>query len=154
MSEVGIDAMKFTKSPPEMVELFEAVVPGPPAVRRSMFGFPAAFLNGNMFMGLHQDALILRLGTGAEALLKLPGARVFEPMPGRPMREYVVVPPSLYLDHDGLRKWVAQSLEYAASLKPKGKSAKKSPTAPAKSKPRNPKKAKYAGIKLNARATR
>lgn len=127
--------MKFTKSPPEMVELFEAVVPGPPAVRRSMFGYPAAFLNGNMFMGLHQDAMILRLGPGAETLLKLPGARVFEPMPGRPMREYVVIPPSLHAEHDGLRKWVAKSLEYAHTLKPKEKSAKKSLSA-AKSKPR------------------
>ena len=54
--------MKWTKSPPELVELFDEVVPSAPAVqRRQMFGYPAAFVNGNMFAGLHQSNVVLRL---------------------------------------------------------------------------------------------
>jgi TfoX/Sxy family transcriptional regulator of competence genes len=119
--------MKWQKSPPELVELFDAIVPGPPAIRRSMFGYPAAFVNGNMFMGLHQSSLLLRLGEDSrQELLNLPGARTFEPMAGRPMREYVVVPPSLLTDPEKLQSWVKQALDYGTSLKPKQKSGKKS----------------------------
>jgi TfoX/Sxy family transcriptional regulator of competence genes len=116
--------MQWHKSPPELVEIFDAVAPGPPAVRRSMFGYPAAFVNGNMFMGLHQSNMVLRLGEESrQEFLNLPGAHTFEPMAGRPMREYVVVSPSLLGDHDRLKPWVKRALEYGASLKPKEKAA-------------------------------
>ena len=84
----------FEKSPPELVARFEAAADRhPDATRRKMFGYPAAFYNGQMFAGLHQDSLILRLGPDDRAsFLALPGSRIFEPMAGRPMREYVVVP--------------------------------------------------------------
>ena len=114
--------MKWQKSPPELIEKFDFLVPGPPAVRRSMFGYPAAFVNGNMFMGLHQSDLVLRLSAEErQEFLKLAGARVFEPMPGRPMREYVVVPPTLLSEHGKLARWVTKAFEYGTSLKPKEK---------------------------------
>lgn len=82
-----------------------------------MFGYPAAFVGGNMSTGLHQDAWMVRLPEGARAeLLALDGARVFEPMAGRPMREYVVLPPSVVGDDAALDLWVARSIAYAASL--------------------------------------
>jgi TfoX/Sxy family transcriptional regulator of competence genes len=119
--------MKWKKSPPELIAVFDSVVPGPPAVRRSIFGYPAAFVNGNMFMGLHQSSLVLRLREDSRhELLDLPGAHTFEPMAGRPMREYVVVPPSLLTDPEKLQPWVKQALDYGTSLKPKQKSGKKS----------------------------
>ncbi len=111
----------------KLIETFNAVVPGPPVVSRKMFGFPAAFVNGNMFMGLHQDDMVLRLGdTAREKFLQLAGAHVFEPMAGKPMREYVVVPASVLADRVDLSRWVATALEYGTSLKPKEKSGKKS----------------------------
>jgi len=62
------------------VEVFEAVFPGSPAVARQMFGYPAGFVNGNMFMGLHQENLVLRLPDGPRAeLLGMEGAATFEP---------------------------------------------------------------------------
>ena len=56
--------MKWRKSPKELVKTFESVMPGAPAAMRKMFGFPAGFIHGNMFMGLHQGDMILRLSEG------------------------------------------------------------------------------------------
>jgi TfoX/Sxy family transcriptional regulator of competence genes len=113
-------SMKWTKSPPELVKKFEKLVPGAPAQMRQMFGYPACFVNGNMFMGLHQDNMVLRLpDTQRAAFLKLNGAGQFEPMPGRPMKEYVTVPPALLKTPKKLEPWVAKALKYGASLKPK-----------------------------------
>ena len=54
--------------------------PGPPAVARQIFGYPAGFVNGNMFMGLHQENLVLRLPDGPRAeLLGMEGAATVEP---------------------------------------------------------------------------
>jgi TfoX/Sxy family transcriptional regulator of competence genes len=119
--------MKWRKPSEELIKTFEAVTPGPPAVARQMFGFPAAFVNGNMFMGLHQEDMILRLPEEPRAeLLKISGARTFEPMPGRPMREYVVVPPSLLKDRNKLGAWATKALDYGSSLAPKsGKTGSK-----------------------------
>ena len=112
----------WKKSPPELVELFGSVVPGAPAENRQMFGFPAAFVNGHLFMSLFQDEFILRLPDAARAkMLKIEGAHPFEPMPGRRMKEYVVAPASVVADEAALRKWVAKSLEYAQSLPAKKK---------------------------------
>ncbi len=120
--------MKWRKSPEELVAAFESVMPGAPAVMRKMFGFPAGFLHGNMFIGLHQENMILRLPQASRTeLLAIEGAKSFEPMPGRPMREYVVVPASIVHDPEKLAPWVSKALDYATSLKPKTKkkSAKK-----------------------------
>lgn len=118
--------MKLRKSPQELIDLFSRVMPGPPAIQRQMFGYPAGFVNGNMFMGLFQEDMILRLGeTGRNELLKIPGAKNFEPMPGRPMREYIVVPPDVIKNSAKLASWVAKALAYGESLKPKAKPAKK-----------------------------
>ncbi len=119
--------MQWKKSPPALVELFASVVPGEPAEQRKMFGYPAAFVNGNLFMALHQEDFILRLSEAERAkLLKVNGARPFEPMPGRKMGEYVVVPASILKNEKDLRKWIGRSLQYAASLPQKTKKAKSS----------------------------
>jgi hypothetical protein len=64
-----VEKADWKKSPPELVEVFEAVFPGPPAVARQMFGYPTGFVNGNMFMGLHQHNMVLRLPEGPRAEL-------------------------------------------------------------------------------------
>jgi len=127
----------WTKSPPELVEVFEEVFPGPPAVARQMFGYPAGFVNGNMFMSLFQDRMVLRLPDEPRAaLLAVEGAGAFEPMEGRPMKGYVTVPPSLIADPARLEPWVAKALAYGGSLPPKA------PKATAKPKPKGTAKAK------------
>ena len=56
--------MKWQTSSQGLVDLFDSVMPGPPAMQRKMFGYAAGFVNGNMFMGLFQESMILRLPTG------------------------------------------------------------------------------------------
>ena len=141
--------LQWRKSPQQLIDTFEAVKPGPPATPRKMFGYPAAFVNGNMFMGLFQEEMILRLPETVRAeLLKVAGARIFEPMPGRPMREYVALPPALLTSQEKLRPWVAKALEYGASLKPKPRKPKPGKPKAVKSKSGKAtmeKKAKPAG---------
>jgi TfoX/Sxy family transcriptional regulator of competence genes len=113
------------------VELFEEVFPGPPAVARQMFGYPAGFVNGNMFMGLYQENMVLRLPDGPRAeLLAMEGAAAFEPMAGRPMKEYVTVPAALLASPEDLQPWVARALAYGASLPPKAAKAAKARAKP------------------------
>ena len=119
--------MKWRKSPPELIALFEEVMPGPPAVPRKMFGYPAAFVNGNLFMSLFQEQMILRLPEDIRAKIAGDGGwKRFEPMPGRPMGEYLVVPEEIVGRDKELRQWVAKALTYGASLKPKAKSKPRS----------------------------
>ena len=95
------------------------------ADRKQMFGYPSYVLRGNMFMALHEDSLILRLAEPDRAeFLGRYGAELFEPMPGRPMKEYVVVPAAVVYDDDAVAEWVRRSRAYAEQLpakKPKKK---------------------------------
>src|ERR671934_2301103 len=86
--------MEWRKASESLKSAFEEALPDDPRVeRKQMFGYPCAFVNGNMFAGVHQEALFLRLGEQERAtLLDQPGSGPFEPMPGRAMREYVVAP--------------------------------------------------------------
>jgi hypothetical protein len=75
-----------------------------------------------MFAGLFQDSMTLRLPESDRAVfLKQKGAKVFEPMPGRPMREYVVVPDWMLREEEPLSGYLDRARAYAASLAPKSK---------------------------------
>jgi TfoX/Sxy family transcriptional regulator of competence genes len=97
------------------------LVPEHPLVRvRPMFGSLAAFADTQMFMGVVANELFLRLSEQDRATLMAAGSAQLEPMPGRPMKEYVTVPD--WRDRpDYVREWAARSLEYALSLPPKKK---------------------------------
>lgn len=124
----------WRKSPSALIEFFDKALPDDPRVeRRRMFGYPCAFVNGQLFTGLHQDSMIVRLGEAERAeLLREAGAAIFEPMAGRAMREYVVLPPDMTAR--SAKAWVARGLAYAAALPAKKKPAKKTTVkkAPAK----------------------
>ena len=87
-------AASWKKFPAELVERFTAALPEHPAVvRKPMFGYPAAFANGNMACGLLQDSIVVRLGKeGAASAVADGRAQQFAPMPGRTMTGYVLVP--------------------------------------------------------------
>jgi TfoX/Sxy family transcriptional regulator of competence genes len=112
----------MAKSPTELIALFDSLAPqGADIERRQMFGFPALFVAGNMAIGLHQDDFILRLPDAArERFIKLTGGAVFQPQPGRIMREYVVASKALKQTPAALAKWVEEAVTYARSLQPKG----------------------------------
>ena len=120
---------RWKKSPPELVVSFDHALPRHAAVeRRQMFGYPCAFVRGQMFCGLFQDRVLVRLGTEAAATLVSAGETDwFTPMPGRPMREYVLVPDADAEHPAQLAAWLERALRYGLTLPPKSARA---PTAP------------------------
>lgn len=117
---------KFTPAPEALKTRFASIIAQfPEAEPRKMFGYPAAFINDQMFFCTFGDAMMMRLsGDDRTKFLKLPDAKLFEPMPGRPMKEYVQIPKQM-MESKELNKWLTKSLAYAASLPPKTKKAKK-----------------------------
>lgn len=112
--------MAWVKSSPALIALFDGAVPDRPGVeRRQMFGYPAAFANGQLFMGLHEQRFLLRLPDTARSELLAIGATAFEPMPGRSMREYVVLPATVVDDAALLKEWVGQALAHVTAMPPK-----------------------------------
>ncbi len=113
--------MAWKKSPPELIAAFDKAAPRDPrAVRRPMFGYPALFVNGHMFAGTYQEKVVLRLPDAQRAeLLKLKDAAAFEPMPGRPMKEYAVVPRQVVARPATLASWVERAFRHALTLPPK-----------------------------------
>lgn len=118
--------MKFEKPGQKIIDLFEAVAPGEErgVEKRRMFGCPCRFFGGNMFMGVYSNYIILRLSENdRKSFLQLPDARLFEPVPGRVMKEYVTVPQRMHGTRE-LKGWIDRSLAYAKSLPPKSKAGK------------------------------
>ena len=108
------------KADPKASALFESIVPDHPAVTvRPMFGNVSAFVNGNMFMGVFGADLFVRLPEADREAVMAEGGRPFEPMPGRPMRDYVMLPSAWRDQPETLRRWVARSLEHAEAMPPK-----------------------------------
>ena len=108
----------WKKSPPDLVERFAAALPAHPVVvRKPMFGYPAAFVNGNMICGLFRDSVVVRLGKeGASKAVEAGEARQFAPMPGRAMTGYVLVPDADARDPRPLGAWLKRALEYTLTL--------------------------------------
>ena len=119
--------MPFPRADEKTRAFFQSIMSDYPGVElKPMFGHIAAFINGNMFAGTFGSDIALRLSTEARAeLLREEGASVFEPMPGRPMKEYVMLPSPWLNDPEKVRRWVSRALEWAAQLPPKGRSGRR-----------------------------
>ena len=118
--------MAWKKVPQENVEAFAAALPPSAGVElKKMFGCPAGFVNGNMFCGAHQEDVLVRLDEAErEKALKRPGFKQFEPM-GKPMREYVCVPPEKAADVAYLKRWVHEGSAVCVNAAPERKEAAK-----------------------------
>jgi TfoX/Sxy family transcriptional regulator of competence genes len=122
---------KWTKAPEKLVAFFEEIMGGCPGVElKKMFGYPVAFTNGQMACGVFQDSLMMRLSdSDRKTFLEKYDTKLFEPMPGRPMKEYVLIPATLMNETKQLKPWLEKSLAYAGSIpkkqKPKAKESKK-----------------------------
>ena len=112
----------WEKAPPDLVERFtEAVTALPEASVRKMFGYPAGFANGYMFTGIFGSGWFVRLPDAGLDELTAAGGTAFEPMAGRPMRGYLLLPPDLAGDAAAAAPWVARALEHVQQLPPKTK---------------------------------
>jgi len=118
---------KFEKSKPETIELIAELTKTIKCDKRTMFGYPCYFLNGNMFTGLFGDQVFFRLPVADQEKLKkkYPLLSVFEPIKGRAMKEYLSVSEGLKTEKSDLKKLLSLSYEYASSLPKKKKKEKK-----------------------------
>jgi len=118
----------WAKSSDAIKARFEAGVAGIEDLeQRQMFGYPAAFIGGNLTTSLHRESWIVRLPDAERADLVSSGWSEFEPMPGRPMRGYVVMPDAVAAAPDQARGWVERAAAYVRTLPPKAPKAAKKP---------------------------
>jgi hypothetical protein len=109
--------VKWLKAPEELKKLLEDAIQGIQCDKRPMFGYPAYFKNANLFAGLFQDQLFARL---SPEQVKSLGASYslanLEPMSGRPMREYFVLPVDLRVNVKKLHEVLMAAAEHTGRL--------------------------------------
>ena len=121
MSKASSSKGMWTAVPDDEAVLFrEALASLAGTETKKMFGCPCAFVQGQMYAVFHPTGLALKLSDeDRSALLDLPEAVPFEPMPGRAMRQYAVLPPDLASFPDELLAWLGKAHAYARTLPPK-----------------------------------
>ena len=126
--------MAWQKSSAELVALFQQTVPsGHNIAHKQMFGYPCAFVSGNLFTGLFQQSMIFRLSPADRAaFLDRANTAEFEPMPGRKMTGYVMLQDPFAADEHELDNWMKCALHHASSLPPKVSAASKKKAQAAK----------------------
>ena len=113
--------MNIPRADENSKEFFRSILPDDPGITiRPMFGNISAFVNGNMFAGLFGNDLFVRAsGESRKELLGKKGASLLEPMKGKSMKEYVVIPKAWRNQPEMVRLWVTRSLDWTSRLPPK-----------------------------------
>ena len=109
--------MQIPKATDDDKSRFRGLVPAGQDIEvKPMFGNIAAFVNGNMFMGLFGSDIGVKLNPSDEARLRESGGGPFGPAE-RPMGGYVTLPETMSADE--LDRWINSALSYVAELPPK-----------------------------------
>ena len=139
--------MKWVKAPDELKTLLDKAIEEIDCEKKLMFGYPAYFIRGNMFAGLFQDLVFLRLSPDQALRLKKQhqSLAALEPMPGRPMKEYFVLPRELYARENLFTETAMEAANYVRTLPEKTKSNKRKRAG-------TPSKGSKPGLKLGKSA--
>jgi hypothetical protein len=108
--------MAWKKNSPDAVRRFDELVAVPGAQRGVMFGCPIYLLDGQRYVSLHEERVVLRLSAQDAAQLISAGGRIFEPIKGRPMKDRVIVPEAIATNARSLRAWVRKAARHARSV--------------------------------------
>lgn len=95
-----------------------------PVRRKKMFGTSAWFMqvNDQMFAGVWGDGVMLRVGQDEASVLVESGqAGQFDPMGGRPMKEYVYVNSEQIAEDADLVSWLERGADFTGALPAKVK---------------------------------
>ena len=118
--------MKWIKATDGLKAHIENLMQAVECEKRPMFGYPAYFINKNMFAGLFQDKLFLRLSPDqVRSLGTSHPITSLEPMPGRPMKDYFVIPEELHMNARKMAEVVNGAADYCRTLPAKVKKPKK-----------------------------
>ena len=102
----------WKKTAPELRARFDAALPAAGNLqRREMFGCPCGFVNGQMFAGMPEDRLIVRV---PEEASKHPCV-----LKGRTMKEYAMIADTAGLQPEAMARWIARGYAFALTLPPK-----------------------------------
>src|SRR5947209_12954539 len=106
--------MKIPRPDEDSKEFFRSILPDDPRITiRPMFGNESAFVNGNMLSGLFGIDLFVRFSDeGRKELLEKKGTSLLEPMKGKPMKEYILIPKAWRNQHETVRFWITRSLDW------------------------------------------
>jgi len=117
--------MAWKKVSEELNRLHASIVSAYPCDRRQMFGFQVFFVNDNMFTGVYEDSVTLRLNPADREKIQEQYDEIVPFMPmGRTMKEYVLIPEHLLNDLEFCSEWFAKSFDYINALPPKVKKEK------------------------------
>jgi len=121
IDEQTVFRMSWERPSEALLQLLEDNLEGVACEMKKMFGQYAFFMNGNMFCGVHQSNLFLRMAHEdlEEAMSRYPELRKFEPREGMVMKEYLQAPPEFVENLEHLRRLLKKSIEYAHGLPPK-----------------------------------
>ena len=113
---------QWRKPRTELVERFHEAAAGIDGLEfRKMFGYPAGFVGGNLATSMLEMSFIVRLPEDERQERLADGWAQFEPMPGRTMREYVVLPEAIAVDPAQAHRWMERAAAYVRTLPPKEK---------------------------------
>ena len=110
-----------------LIERVDGLLSIAPVRRKNMFGTAAWFLESNdmMFIGAWGSGIMVRVGEErTSGLIESGDAEPFDPMGGRPMREYVFIDGNRIAEDDELLGWLNEASDFAGSLPPKQKKSK------------------------------
>lgn len=112
--------MPWKKANKELIQLLEKTVVKFPCDRRAMFGSPTFFVNNNMFAGVHEDTVIMRLSEADRQKMysQYKEVKPFTPM-GRRMKEYAALPANFVKNTPVFDEWLPRSFRFAQALPPK-----------------------------------
>jgi hypothetical protein len=107
-------------APGGATERYAAAVAATPGAELKGATMPYTSVNGNMYSFLDKkNVLAIRLSEAdRDAFMRIGGA-IYIHETGAVMREYVIAPPALVAKTTALAGWLAKSLKYAKTLKPK-----------------------------------
>ncbi|MEW5722097.1 MAG: TfoX/Sxy family protein [Thermodesulfobacteriota bacterium] len=115
--------MAWKKVSPQQAHLLEKALEKFDQEKRPMFGCPAYFVHGQWFAGVHEDNILVKLDEQGrnQIFAQYPEAALFEPFPGRTMKEFVVLPAAVIENETEFEGWLRRAYDYARSRPPKEK---------------------------------
>ena len=111
-----------------LIERVDGLLSIAPVHRKNMFGTSAWFLESNamMFAGAWGEGVMVRIGEHhTSSLIKSGEAEPFDPMGGKPMREYVYLNREQIAEHGELLGWLDEESEFSGYLPPKKQRSRK-----------------------------
>ena len=120
-SSVWVLKMGWSKPSESLLDFLEETRVGVEFERRKMFGQWALFLRGHMFTGVFQDDIFVRIRPEEQDMVRELSDEIeqFEPLKGRAMKEYLVLPPAIVEDKQTLISVLNRSIDFVSTFPPK-----------------------------------